>query len=177
MEFHPMTMPELRRWFQFLSARLRHVRILNGDWSRLCTPGALQTLKVRMGDATGDDVAGVFLDPPYGAEAGRAALYGLEEDFAVATAVRAWCLANGANPRYRIVLAGFEGEGHEALEEAGWRCVPWFQAGYLRGGMAQQGAGHQQHRERLWLSPFCLPTSAEAQPERPPLFALWDDGD
>jgi hypothetical protein len=27
-EYHPMTMPEVRRWFHALSARLRHVRIL-----------------------------------------------------------------------------------------------------------------------------------------------------
>jgi hypothetical protein len=47
-EFHPMTMPELRRWFQFLSARLRHVRILNGDWRRAVTGGASLTLPVRM---------------------------------------------------------------------------------------------------------------------------------
>ena len=39
--YHPMTMPELRRWFQFLSARLRHVRILNGDWKRAVTGGAI----------------------------------------------------------------------------------------------------------------------------------------
>ena len=59
-EFHPQTMPELIRWFQWLSARLRHVRILNGDWARLVTNGASKTLNVRMGDGH----VGIFLDPP-----------------------------------------------------------------------------------------------------------------
>ena len=27
---------------------------------------------------------------------------------------------------------------------------------FLRGGMGKTGAGGQQHRERLWLSPHCL---------------------
>ena len=33
----------------------------------------------------------------------------------------------------------------------------------INGGMAQRNAaGHQQHRERLWLSPHCLRPRAEA---------------
>jgi hypothetical protein len=52
-EYHPMTMPELLRWFRFLAARLRHVRILNGDWRRAVTGGALQTLPVRQGGHVG----------------------------------------------------------------------------------------------------------------------------
>jgi hypothetical protein len=150
-DFHPLTMPELRRWFAFLSARLRHVRIVNGDWTRVCTSGALKMLEVRQGNG----VCGVFLDPPYGHAATRAAVY-VEEDFDVADQVRDWCRKNGDDPDYRIVLAGFDGE-HNALEAHGWRAVEWFKSGFLKGGMKQQsGNGHQQHRERLWLSPHCL---------------------
>ena len=156
--FHPLTMPELVRWFQWLSARLRHVRIINGDWARVCTTGALKTLMVRQGKG----VAGIFLDPPYSAGTGRdMGLYCVESGD-VAHAVREWCLKNGDDPAYRIVLAGFEGE-HEELGAMGWRSVEWFTPGFLCGGMANQGqSGHQQHRERLWLSPHCL---APAVPE------------
>lgn len=157
-EFHPMTMPELRRWMAFLSARLRHVRILNGDWSRLCTSGALQSLPVRQGG-----VAGVFLDPPYANEVRAGGLY-THDDGDVAAKVRAWCLANGDNPRYRIVLAGYDSE-HGALRDAGWREVEWYRSGFLRGGYANQSEeGTQQHRERLWLSPHCL-GRVEASPQ------------
>jgi DNA adenine methylase len=151
MEFHPMTMPELRRWFAFLSARLRHVRIVNGDWGRVCTSGAAKMLEVRQGHGQ----CGFFIDPPYGHSANRAALY-TEESFEVADAVRDWCMKNGDDPDYRIVLAGFDGE-HNELESHGWRVVEWFKAGFLKGGMSNGSQrGHQQGRERLWLSPHCL---------------------
>lgn len=152
-EYHPMTMPELRRWFRFLSARLRHVRILNGDWKRACTGGAAKPLRVRQPGG----VAGIFLDPPYGTKANRVSgLYSCD-DLDVATAVGDWCLANGGDPKYRIVLAGFSGEGHERLEAAGWATKEWFRTGFLKGGMAQQGAtGTNQRKELLWLSPHCL---------------------
>ena len=157
-DYHPMTMPELRRWLVFLSARLRHVRILNGDWSRLCTSGALRSLPVRQGG-----VAGVFLDPPYANEVRADGCY-THDDGDVAAKVRAWCLATGDNPRYRIVLAGYDSE-HGALRDAGWREVEWYRSGFLRGGYANQSEeGTQQHRERLWLSPHCL-GRVEASPQ------------
>jgi hypothetical protein len=155
--YHPITMPRLRRWFDFLAARLRHVRIINSDWrhtvngawERCLTTGATLTLPVRQGHGP----CGVFLDPPYGVD-DRQSLYGKQESFTVAAAVREWCLEHGPDERYRIVYAGFEGEG-QALLDAGWREVEWFSKGCLRGGMGNvtKGAtaekpGHQQHRER-----------------------------
>lgn len=159
-EFHPLTMPELVRWFQWLSARLRHVRIINGDWQRVCTTGAAKMLEVRQGKG----VCGFFLDPPYSAEANRSnGLYAVE-DLAVAHQVREWCLKNGDDPDYRIVLAGFSGE-HEALESAGWRVVEWYTQGFLCGGYAVGSKdGHQQHRERLWCSPHCLMPDLAPEP-------------
>jgi hypothetical protein len=155
--YHPMTMPELTRWLRFLSARLRHVRILNGAWERACTSGALQSLPVRQGGH-----CGVFLDPPYDNAVRGADLY-TEDGGTPAADARAWCLANGNNPRYRIVLAGYDAE-HGELARAGWREVEWFRTGFLKGGMAQQGdGGHQQGRERLWLSPHCLGATVSAQ--------------
>ena len=156
-EYHPMTMPELARWLRFLSARLRHVRILNGAWERACTSGALQSLQVRKGGH-----CGVFLDPPYDNAVRDSNIYA-EDGGTPAADARAWCLANGNNSRYRIVLAGFDAE-HGELARAGWREVEWFRKGFLKGGMGQQGdAGHQQGRERLWLSPHCLGATVSAQ--------------
>lgn len=151
-DFHPMTMPELRRWFRFLSARLRHVRILNGDWSRACTGGALLSLSVRKSP---ENACGVFLDPPYADTAGRdASLYSVDS-LSVAHDVRKWAIENGNNAKMRIVLAGFDGE-HEM--PADWKCVEWHRKGFLKGGMGNtsKSGKDQQHRERLWLSPHCL---------------------
>jgi len=98
---------------------------------------------------------GVFLDPPYADTAERdAGLYAVDSE-SVAHDVRAWALAHGDDPQYRIVLAGFQGE--HVMPDT-WRSVEWFKAGFLKGGMANTraaGAG-QQARERLWLSPHCL---------------------
>jgi len=148
--FHDRTMPEIIRWFRYLSARLRRVRILNGDWSRACTHGALKFLPIR----TGKGYAGVFLDPPYPKTERADGLYAHDED--VSYCVRDWCLENTDVPWLRIVLAGFEGEFGKPLLEAGWREYEWFKAGLLRGGYAKKGRkGSQQHRERLWASPNC----------------------
>jgi D12 class N6 adenine-specific DNA methyltransferase len=147
----PVTMPEIVRWFHHLAARLRHVRILNGDWSRTVTTGAAHTLPVRQGKGP----VGIFLDPPYG-DIGRQSLYGRHEDFDVAAQVRAWALTVADDPRWRIVIAGYDDEGADLLA-AGWTEVEWFTQGFLRGGMGNVGGtgNHQQKRERLWLSPHC----------------------
>lgn len=154
-EYHPMTMPELLRWFRFLSARLRHVRVLNGDWSRACTHGALFTLSVRTGGS-----AGVFLDPPYSGNERCDGLYAVD-DASVAEDVNKWCVAHGQDKKLRIVLAGFDSE-HGNLADHGWRQIEWYRKGFLRGGMANTGStGGQQSRERLWLSPACKTESAQ----------------
>ena len=152
-EFHPVTMPDLRRWFAYLSARLRHVRVLNGDWSRLATNATTKTLNVWQGG-----VCGVFLDPPYADAADRAnGLYAVDS-LTIAHDVSEWCLTHGDDPDYRIVLAGFDGEHGTVLTDAGWTEHEWFTHGFLTGGYGNiRGAsGHQQHRERLWASPHCL---------------------
>ena len=158
-EYHPMTMPELRRWFAFLSARLRHVRIMNGDWSRACTNGALKTLAVRQGDG----VAGVFLDPPYADTAERMGSIYTHDDLQVAHAAREWAIKAGTDPKLRIVFAGFDGEHGTAFTDAGWREVEWYKSGFLKGGMANvSGTGMtQMTRDRLWLSPHCEAPEAD----------------
>jgi hypothetical protein len=152
-DYHPMTMPEVRRWFAFLSARLRHVRIINGDWTRVIGNGVLKTINVRQGGG----VCGVFFDPPYGVE-DRADTY-TNESRTLATDVRQWCLKNGDDKSLRIALAGYDTE-HTELEAHGWRVVEWYREGFLRGGY-----GNQQTRERLWLSPHCL-NSTSSSPKK-----------
>ena len=163
-EFHPRTMPELVRWFDYLSARLRHVRILNGDWSRLVTTGASKTLMVRQGKGP----AGIFLDPPYADTADRMAGLYASEDLDVAHKVKDWCAANGDDPERRIVLAGYDGEHDNQLADLGWTQHEWFTAGFLTGGYAQSNDdGSQQDRERLWASPHCLtPGITEPDPQQ-----------
>jgi len=141
----------------FLSARMRHVRIVNGDWTRVCTNGALKTIPVRLGDG----VAGVFLDPPYADTANRDSNIYAHDDEQVAHAAREWALQAGRDPKLRIVFAGFEGEHGDAFAAAGWREVEWYTKGFLRGGMGNLGgeegeSNSQQGRERLWHSPHCL---------------------
>lgn len=156
-DFHAMTMPELRRWMRFLSARLRHVRIVNGDWSRVVTNGALKTLPVRQGKG----VAGVFLDPPYPDTAGSDSNLYAHDCEQVAHQVREWAIQHGQDPQLRIVVAGFVGEDGGEFAAAGWREGEWYRSGWLKGGMGNAGGGEggsnsQQDRERLWLSPHCL---------------------
>ena len=140
-------------------ARLRHVRILNGQWTRAVTNGASWTLPVRHGAG----LAGYFLDPPYG-DVGRSDLYGKHESLTVAADVREWCLAAGGDPKRRIVYAGYDDEGADLLA-AGWLEKEWFTAGFLSGGMGHvsKTGTHQQHRERLWLSPHCLTPTDDPQ--------------
>jgi hypothetical protein len=158
--YHPTTMPKLRAWFALLSARLRHVRVLNGDWSRLCTTGALHTISVRQGGHVG-----VFLDPPYADEVRAKGLY-VHDSGSVTAEVRQWCIDNGDNPSRRIVLAGFD-EEHGELERHGWTVHEWFANDtFLAGGM-----GSQQHRERMWASPHCL-TAERSKPAQMSLFDL-----
>ena len=158
-EFHPVTMPELLRWFEWLSARLRHVRIVNGDWSRVCTSGAAKTLPVRQ-DA---GAAGIFLDPPYANDVRSSGLYSDGCDCGdVAAKVRDWCVKNGDDPQYRIVLAGFDVE-HAELVAHGWTEHEWFAEGFLSGGYGKIDGTSQQDRERLWASPHCLVEKQDKQ--------------
>ena len=132
----------IRQWMADLSARLRGVRVACGDWSRVCGPSVLRA---------GGGVCGVFLDPPYDLE-GRAEVYAQETS--VFRDVTSWALANGDDPKLRIVVAGYSGE-HADLEAAGWSTATW----KAKGGYGSQGAGRGRAnaaRETLWLSPHCL---------------------
>jgi hypothetical protein len=134
-------------WFGRLRDRLRLVRVCCGDWLRVCDSESVTT---RLG------VTGVFFDPPYGDAAGRDMhLYAVDSG-TVAAKVRAYCLERGDNPQMRIALCGYEGEGHEQLEAAGWEVVEW-RAGGGYGNRSAKGKENAR-KERIWFSPHCLRT-------------------
>ena len=130
-----------------LADRLRGVRVCCGDWSRVVTRGALNY---------GASV-GVFVDPPYLGDVRTADLY-LVDDHSIAHEVREWCLANGDDPRLRIVLAGYSDE-HDHLIPETWRRVEWSSSSAYSTTAAagrKDGNHENRHKERLWLSPHCL---------------------
>lgn len=146
-------------WFANLSARLRHVRVCCGDWTRVLGPSTTWK-NLTVVRYSGDGICGIFFDPPYSGEVRKKGLYAIDSA-SVAEQVRAWCAENGANEKLRIVLAGYSGEGHEALLPLGWRESAWAPRGFFRGGYGNQRQASQRHRERLWLSPHCLQGSQQ----------------
>lgn len=146
-------------WFGRLRDRLRNVRVCCGDWSRVCSSESTTT---RFG------ITGVFLDPPYGASARRDADLYAVDSLDVAPDLRRWCLRWGKNRLLRIALCGYEGEGHEELETAGWNVIVWkAHGGY--GNRSEVGKANAK-KERIWFSPHCLnePTLFDSLKENKP---------
>ena len=133
-------------YFIELANRLRDVRVCVGDWSRVVTTGALSF------GAT----VGVFLDPPYLGDVRTADLYAVD-DHTISHEVRQWCLDNGDDPRYRIVLAGYTTE-HDDLMPDTWRRHRYSaSAAYSTTASAARQDGNHANRasECLWYSPHC----------------------
>jgi len=64
---------------------------------------------------------------------------------------RDWCVEHGDDPRLRIALCGYEGE--HAMPRS-WRIHAW----KSHGGYGVRNPDNQNKgRERIWLSPHCLP--------------------
>lgn len=138
---------EWQEYFRQIAIRLRNVRVCCGDFRRVLGPSP----------TTHVGLTGVFLDPPYDTGAGRYRNLYNEDKEDVSAAARAWALANGYNPKFRIALCGYEGE-HDMPPD--WSCVAWKAVG----GYGLQGKGTpgraNRTRERIWFSPYCLePTS------------------
>jgi site-specific DNA-adenine methylase len=134
---------DLYDYLAALAGRLRRVRVICGDWTRVM--GRSVTWKI--------GTTAVFLDPPYSHEKRQEGLYA-KDSMTIAREVRAWCLENGGNPKLRIALCGYEGE-HDELESAGWDVAAWkANGGY--DGQRRDGTNNNKHRERIWFSPHCL---------------------
>lgn len=133
---------DIAAYFAALAERLRSVRVCCGDWQRVLGESV----------TTQHGITAVFLDPPYGEEAGRDCRVYSEDDLTIAAAVREWAIASGDNPLLRIALCGYEGE-HTMPEN--WECFAWKAAG----GYGSQGDGKGREnasRERIWFSPHCI---------------------
>lgn len=142
----------LAEYFMQLADRLRGVRVCCGDWSRVVTRGAT---------SYGASV-GVFLDPPYLGDVRTKDLYAVD-DHTISHAVREWCLANGDNPRFRIVLAGYYQEHGERMP-ASWRCHRYSASkayGTTEAVGNKKGNDANRHNEALWFSPHCLAAENE----------------
>jgi DNA adenine methylase len=128
-------------WFSALSNRLANVRVCSGDWSRVCGPSV--TFK--------HGLTGVFLDPPYSAEAERDNTLYRKESLAVAHDVCRWAIEAGERPDMRIALCGYDDE-HDM--PGSWAVHEW-SAGAGFGGQAKTRTENGK-RERIWFSPACL---------------------
>jgi site-specific DNA-adenine methylase len=150
--------PGIWTWFRELSERLRRVRVVCGDWTRVCG-GDWQ-------DDRGDcgiffdpkETCGFFLDPPYDPKTcNRDPKIYAEESATVANDVQEWCRKRAERKTYRIVLAGYF-EEHESLLNEGWTVHRWS----AHGGFANRGKGKtrgevNRHKEALFFSPHCHP--------------------
>lgn len=130
-------------YMQALADRLRNVRVCCGDWERICGPAPTFTL----------GMTGVFLDPPYSAEADRAEVY-RTEDLTIAHRVREWAIEAGKNPLMRVALCGYDTE-HAMPPD--WEVFAWkAHGGYGNQGDETRGRDNAS-REVVWFSPACLP--------------------
>lgn len=134
-------------WLNVLSKRLRYVKVVCGDWSRVCG-GNWQD---------NNRPVGMFFDPPYATEGRDENIYDCES-MTVAKDVEKWVLERGENPNYRIVVAGYDDE-YKTLLDNGWAYEAWSAGGgYSRSNT--RGAVNR-HRERLFISPHCLTKEKE----------------
>lgn len=138
-----------------LARRLERCYVMAGDWQRVMGPSVA-------GDNRNDGMIGVFLDPPYADAADRQGdLYAMDCE-SVAHDVREWAIEQGRNKRYRIVLAGYDGE-HQMPDD--WLILNGKVAnGIGFGNQKKDKEGNAEEyrnkgRERLWCSPHCVKTS------------------
>lgn len=130
-------------WMLALQARLRRVRVCCGDWTRVLGRSATECI----------GVTGVFLDPPYGADAGRDPSLYTHDDLDIAAKARAWAIEHGSNPKLRIAYCSYG----EAPAPEGWQRVKWKAVG----GYAASAGNHENAaRETIDFSPHCLPVEA-----------------
>jgi len=134
---------KIYEWFRILSERMRQVRVVCGDWTRVCGGN----WQIKMG------VCGMFFDPPYGVEDRDTRVYH-HDSTTVAADVLQWVKERGAKEKYRIVLAGYE-EYMELVENFEWTCLNWkTSGGYSNIGNAR--GKENAKREHLYFSPHCI---------------------
>jgi DNA adenine methylase len=127
----------VRELLEEYARRLRHMRIVCGDWRRVVTPAVMQR-----------GTNAVFLDPPY-PNTGMLYADGVTNVWEEAWA---WAIANGDTPRLRIAICGYD-DGRPV--PPGWNVYRWeANGGY---GNRANGAGRiNAKRETIWFSTHCV---------------------
>lgn len=137
-----LTYKKTREKLEQLSRRLKSVKVISGDWSRICG-GNWQTNK---------GSCGIFFDPPYSTETRDQSVY-RNDSLTVADDVEDWCVEHKDVHGLKIIVAGYAGE-HDRLEQIGWKTFRW----KASGGWGNQNKKKQnlnRFKETLWLSPNC----------------------
>lgn len=133
-----------------LSARLRRVRVVCGDFMRILG-GNWQTSNWK--------TVGLFFDPPYcDPDIKDRRLYN-HYDPEITERVEKWCLGRWQRPDHRIVVSGYDTE-YRQLVDSGWTTESW----KAQGGYGQIGNGRgkaNRHRETLFISPHCVKPSKQ----------------
>jgi hypothetical protein len=137
----PSRRDALYQYFEDLANRLRNVRVTCGDFERVLGPSVTEI----------GSTNAVFLDPPY---LTNEEIYGMAKGSPALRALE-WCKANWNNPNLRIALCGYEGEFEIPSD---WRVIAW------KGAKGYSGSENKnRERERIWLSPACLPLEERKQ--------------
>jgi hypothetical protein len=144
--------PPCRDWFRALQRRLRRVRVVCGDWTRVLGPSVLGKGK----NVGGRRPCAVFLDAPYDVTLRARNIYG-HDRAGLAAEVRDWAVANGDDPDLRICLAGYFDEHAEHMPSS-WTVHRWKGA---RGYASDENDNREQ--ETLWFSPHCLDVSRQRE--------------
>ena len=135
----------VKETFEKLSNRLKNVKVVCGDWKRVCG-GNWQK--------NGVSSCGFFFDPPYSVT-DRSDCYEVE-DYEVAKEVQAYCLEKGKEKGVRIVIAGYY-EEHESLLSHGWTFESWTtNGGYGNMGGEDCQGKKNRFKEALFFSPNCI---------------------
>jgi hypothetical protein len=138
--------PPCTEWFRALQQRLRRVRIVCGDWTRVLGNSVLGKGR----NVGGRRPCAVFLDPGYDVNMRAKRIYGHDAD-GLSAKVREWCLEHGGDPDLRIIICGYR-EEHAELLEHGWKAHGW------KGARGYAGEDNDnRENETLFLSPHCLP--------------------
>ena len=126
-----------------LCERLKRVRITCGSWERVTKPS------VTRAGSGGDGSRALLLDPPY-ATSGDLYSASADDNGLISKQVRQWCIDESTG--LRVVLCGFDGE-HDELLDHGWTVTK----GKSGGGAGYNTDSAAGRRERLWMSPDCVP--------------------
>lgn len=132
------------RLLNALSDRLRHVRVICGDWSR--TISSKSMLK-----GSGVPCA-IFLDPPYSSEYGDVYGGGFDDEGSLPDDVYEWCEAHGDDEDLRIAVCGYP-QNWDAPDD-------WYQQTWTtQGGWSKSSPDDNpdaQKQECVWFSPHCI---------------------